>query len=327
MVTSAPIAAAQEANFEGYASPHQLVAISNGRKIHLHCEGAGSPTVVLTAGLGGWSATWNKVQPAIAKRTRVCAWDRAGYGFSDGSPDPQTAAHTTADLEAALKAAKIPGPYVMVSHSAGSYETLLFTDRHRKDVVGLVLVDPSIPDQVDRFSGIAPGYEVYSEADTRETIATYQACADQLVHKGAPDGPDAKKCFPPNSSYPIALNEALAKVDQDPKRLLTKRSLQEEFPTSAKLVMNAARNYGDLPLVVLTAGKLELGPDAPSAARADLPALNAAWRKAHDEYAALSTRGVNRIVEGSGHGIQQQKPEAVIAAINEVLDQAAGGAP
>ncbi len=305
---------------------YQLVSLTGGRKIHLNCEGAGSPTVVLTAGLGGWSITWNKVQPVIARRTRVCAWDRAGYGFSDGSPDPQDAARTLADLEATLKAAKIGRPYVMVSHSAGSYESVLFTDRHRKDVVGLVLVDPSIPDQINRFAKIAPGYQVYSETAAKQAMSQDRSCADKLSQGSLPAGSaDEQACFPPNPGYPEALNTAIAKADHDPKRLLSRMSLEGEIVTSAPLLVNPGRHYGDLPLIVLTAGKLELGPDAPPEALADMPGLNAAWRKAHDDYAALSTRGVNRIVEGSGHSIQQQKPEAVISAIGEVLEQA--GAP
>ena len=66
--------------------------------------GQGSPTVILSAGMGNWAETWRKIQPAVAARTRVCAWDRAGFGFSTPSPEPQDVTHTTKDLERSLKA-------------------------------------------------------------------------------------------------------------------------------------------------------------------------------------------------------------------------------
>ena len=125
-----------------YASAEDAVRLPDGRVINMVCAGSGSPTVILTAGAGNWSTTWNKVQPAIAERTRVCTWDRAGYGLSGPSPHVQTIDNTTADLEAALVAGEITGRYVVVGHSLGGLESLLFKDRQPANVVGMVLVDP-----------------------------------------------------------------------------------------------------------------------------------------------------------------------------------------
>ena len=97
-----------------YAKPQRLVELRDGRKIHLFCLGEGSPTVILTAGLPDWVAAWSKVQAPIALETRVCAWDRAGFGFSDPSSAPQDVSHTTTDLEEAFERAKIDGPYVLI---------------------------------------------------------------------------------------------------------------------------------------------------------------------------------------------------------------------
>ena len=113
-----------------YASAEDAVTLPDGRQLAFVCMGEGSPTVILTGGGGSNSFSWIAVQPAMAKTTRVCAWDRPGWGLSDGSAAPQNAATATADLEAALATGKIPGPYVLVGHSLGSYESLLFADRH-----------------------------------------------------------------------------------------------------------------------------------------------------------------------------------------------------
>jgi len=110
-----------------YVKPGQLVDIG-GRHINLRCSGSGSPTVILMAGSSSWSPLWYMTQPEIAKRARVCAFDRASYGFSDPAPQPQILPDTISDLRAALKAADVPGPYVLVGHSLGGLEARLFAE-------------------------------------------------------------------------------------------------------------------------------------------------------------------------------------------------------
>ena len=130
--------------------PGILARIAEGKTIHIKCLGKGSPTVILSAGLG--DSEWGKVQPQVARVTKVCFWDRYGSGFSSKATGRETVAETTADLIAALKAARVDGPFVAVGHSLGAYESLLLKDRAPEAVVGMVLVDPSIPDQGDRLN-------------------------------------------------------------------------------------------------------------------------------------------------------------------------------
>ena len=139
-----------------YASTADSVTLADGRKIHFVCMGRGSPTVILTAGLGDWSSSWSTVQASIAKTTRACAGDRPGFGLSDAGSQPQNSATTTADLEAALAQGSILGPYVLVGHSLGSLESLLYADRHPNLVVGMVLVDPTVLDQAAMMMRVAP---------------------------------------------------------------------------------------------------------------------------------------------------------------------------
>ena len=134
---SATIAAAPTdgLGYERYEKPTLVATIGKGRTISWTCVGYGTPTVILTAGAGDWSAVWRKVQGAVGETTRTCAWDRAGFGFSSPSTEVQDVTHTEADLERALAAAGIRGPYVLVSHSLGSYEALLLgrtAERNRK---------------------------------------------------------------------------------------------------------------------------------------------------------------------------------------------------
>src|SRR3712207_5537643 len=69
----------------------QMVDVG-GYQLHLVCQGTGSPTMILEAGAGGFDLHWTRVQPEVARTARVCAYDRAGYGWSDRSPRPRTAA-------------------------------------------------------------------------------------------------------------------------------------------------------------------------------------------------------------------------------------------
>jgi pimeloyl-ACP methyl ester carboxylesterase len=302
-----------------YAKPQRLVELRDGRKIHLFCLGKGSPTVILTAGLGDWAVGWGKVQAPIALKSRVCAWDRAGFGFSDPSSAPQDVSHTTKDLEEAIKRAKIDGPYVLVGHSMGSYESLLFADRHSPQILGIVLIDPSFPDQERRARLVAPKY--YAFLNRFDDAAWLKKCAAELrsgvLRIGSPD-PD--KCFDYSPSFPPELTAALARLDSNPTRLATQASAYEQFARSSQIVVNPGRDYGSIPVRVLTAA--DPRPGTPADAIAERPPFAAEWRRAHDAMAAVSTDGINKTVEGSSHEIQNLKPEVVISTVGEVIDKA-----
>src|SRR3984957_19230231 len=116
-----------------YVEPGQLVDIG-GRRINLHCTGAGGPTVILMAGIFSWSVVWYKTQPVIAQKTRLCGFDRAAYGFSDPASRPQILSDVVEDLHKALQAGSIPGPYVLVGHSLGGLEARIYAQRWPEEV-------------------------------------------------------------------------------------------------------------------------------------------------------------------------------------------------
>jgi hypothetical protein len=131
-----------------------LIDIGRGRKMYLECRGSGSPTVVLVAGLKASAGDWNIAKPseptvfaAVAKFTRVCAYDRPGTPVgekpsrSDPVAQPTTAEDAVSDLHALLSAAGVAGPYVLVGHSYGGLVVRLFASTYPDDVSGLVLVD------------------------------------------------------------------------------------------------------------------------------------------------------------------------------------------
>ncbi len=120
------------------------------REMYLDCRGGGSPTVVLEAGSGADSATWSPVHDELATTTRTCAYDRAGRARSDPR-GRHTLGDAAGDLHALLSAAGESPPFVLVGHSLGGAYVRVFADRHRPDVVGLVLVDPFSPDLQEQW--------------------------------------------------------------------------------------------------------------------------------------------------------------------------------
>lgn len=131
-----------------YTPPGQMIDIG-GRQIHMVVMGkdTGQATVILEAGMASFSSNYYWVQNALAANTRVVAYDRAGLGWSDPSPEPQDAYQSAQDLHAALAKAGIPGPYVVAGHSYGGLVVRAFTDLCADEVVGMALIDASHPDQ------------------------------------------------------------------------------------------------------------------------------------------------------------------------------------
>jgi pimeloyl-ACP methyl ester carboxylesterase len=127
-----------------YPPPGELIDVG-GHRLHLHCTGSGSPTVVLEPGHGGSSSDFGWITPAVARDTRVCVYDRAGRGWSDATDGPQDGAHIAADLRTLLERADVPGPYVLAGHSFGGLYVQSFAAQFPDQVAGMVLLDSTAP--------------------------------------------------------------------------------------------------------------------------------------------------------------------------------------
>ena len=275
----------------------KLVAVG-GRKMHIDCTGEGSPAVILESGLGDTYISWWKVQPEIAKFTRVCSYDRAGLGYSDSSSEPRTSRVIAAELHNLLQAAGIAPPYILVGHSMGGYDVRLFTSLYRNEVAGIVLVDASHPDQDNRFP-----------AELKNMEGSWQREAEFLEY-----------------AMPFGVPRLIGLCDDEPAQ----RAAECNFHTAREGVAelrafseSAAQtagtgSLGDLPLAVLSHD-----PDKRSA---DLPPdlakpTNEAWEKMQEELSHLSTRGTQTIAKNSSHYIQLDRPDVVIDAVHKVVDQ------
>lgn len=327
--TTAPMAAQSTASpssevsdeIAPYLTPQRMVQVGKDRAINLICRGQGSPTVVLTPGLGGWSQVWYRIQGPVSRKTRVCAWDPAGLGFSDPSPEPQDTFNEAADLASVLTAAGIDGPYVMVGHSAGGFVAVRFADEHPNAVAGMVLVDPSIPDQSAIRERIAPKFAALGNGPAAEAEHLRQ-CAAKLksgaLKKGTPGFDDCTAQPMPDEFSRVS--ESVSQLNANPARLMTQASaLDNAVSENARKMINPHRNYGDMPLIVLTSGQHPIPPSMPADVAQQAAVYFQALASGHKAYAALSTRGQERSVPDSGHFIQFDDPSAVLAAIDSVL--------
>jgi pimeloyl-ACP methyl ester carboxylesterase len=305
-----------------YAAPQTLVKISRRRRLNLLIAGEGAPTVIFAAGLIGTTLHWARVQHAVALETRTVAFDKAGIGFSDPGPMPRTASAVVEDLRAALKAADIAPPYVLVGHSAGGPQMRLFALRYPREVVAMVMVDSSSEHQYRRMDDAAGVRE--GETLRRQLRRTYSRLA-RLARTGAlaPGTPDYDRAVgSPSPTLTPSLWAAQVAQRTQPGYWRALRSEAAAADAASSDEIAAARRslgetpLGDMPLIVLSAGKI---PPRPGETAAATEARYRVWRDMHDEIAHLSTRGERRTVEGAGHIIQFDKPEIVIAAIEEVL--------
>ena len=305
-----PAATVPDASLDAYAAPAGLIDLG-GRQLNLRCSGSGTPTVLLEAGQGMTSMSWRKLQPVLARSTRVCAYDRAGLGFSDVGPLPRTAQAEADDLHALVHAAKLPTPLLLVGHSLGSYIVRLYAAAHPEDVVGLVLVDPV----VETLADDAPAVAAF-EAKLGEQNSAFGRHCLELAERGdlAKGVPGSDGCVHPRyPGFSEALNESIRRRDQQPGYWRT--ALSERASDTANVAaVKASKLPPALPLIVLEADGTNDWMPKEQRALADK-----AYHDGHAKLAASTTQGRLAPVAHSSHNVQEDQPQAVVDAVRALI--------
>lgn len=307
--------AASASDAKKYPPPGELYDVGEYR-LHLYCKGEGSPTVVFEAGGNSPGLAWYPVQEEVAKSTRVCSYDRPGYGWSDPAQGPLGIEQVAENLHTLLKTAEIPGPYVLVGHSAGGVYVRAFAQKYPSEVVGMVLVDSSHESQNLRFP---PEYMKFA-AQSNSSLKLMQLLAPFGVLRATKIWRQvvAEPPFPPEvkaAVWATMYRSAYCKAVNDENAAIETMLSQPDGPVS----------LDDLPLIVLSASD--------SIAKLPENVINVIGRETVEkmiqvgqelqrELTGLSTRGKQVIVEDSGHYIQWDQPDAVIDAIREIVEQA-----
>jgi pimeloyl-ACP methyl ester carboxylesterase len=301
---------------DAYAEPGELVNIAENRRLNLRCEGDGAPTVILEAGANADSTTWFRVQPLIARLTRVCAYDRAGYGFSDEGPKPRTLDADVADLRALIQAADVRTPVVLVGHSLGSNIARRYAQLHPGDVTGLVLVDP--PEQ-NLAAHLPAEWKVQDTAMTAQRDQFLDRCEQgALASSLAAPPPELQACL---RAAPLWMSERVAaSVAAYKQRPAYWRTLRSELTENAAIfgsTVSPEESHGATPVVVLAAGNADAS--VPEGIRKGMQAARAATR---DAIVASSRQGRLQHIPDSSHDMQLDQPQAIADAVATLLSGA-----
>jgi pimeloyl-ACP methyl ester carboxylesterase len=282
---------------DAYPAPGETYSVGDHR-LHLDCHGSGGPTVVLFNGLGEISASWARIAPEISANTRVCAYDRAGQGWSEGAETSQDGVTAAADLHALLAAAGEHGPYVLVGHSIGGPYAMTYAAKYPEQVAGMVLLDSSSPYQ---FTAI-PSYPL-QYALMRRGLAILPT----LARLGL--GPVISS----SSHLPADDADLVNAMLSTPRAERNGRDELSMIPVVFEQAQ-ALTTLGDRPLAVLTSSE-QLGTDG--------------WAAAQDRIAALSTNSLHRDVESTHAGMVEDPHGSAesVRAITAVVDAVINHAP
>ena len=302
--------------------PGKLIDLG-GWKLHLNCSGTRrpqTPLVILEPGIGSFSVEWSLVQPQVAKTARVCSYDRAGDGWSEMGPHPRTFKQIVYELHTLLERAGERPPYVLVGQSYGGWLVRTYRTTYPSEIAGMVLVDAGeddpervMPDgSIGRASMLAKGVPIppikvsgplrIDDIPPAALAAMRRGIAATVAH--ANDAPrnllpaDAKKMRTWALEQIGHIAAGFNPVEVEEIALLRKERLDNP------------QVYGEMPLIVITRGR----PDSDSTL-----AREEERRSTHKAIASASRRGRWLLAERSGHHVQIEQPELVVAAIQELL--------
>lgn len=292
-----PLAAAGQGSGRG-----RLVEVAPSLRLYLDCVGVGAPTVVIDAGAGAWSIHYRRIQDELAASTRVCTYDRAGLGKSDGSPAPRTSSAMADELHGLLHAAGEAGPFLLVGHSLGGYNVRIYQRRYAADVAGLVLLESAHPQQWERLPGAWDAVVAQLPA-----IRAY-AAAVRNGKIGLEDVPP----WPETMSLEVRAEYEAAMLD--PTVYETTAAEFANARDSAAQVPEGG--LGDLPLIVASETR---SFEAFRGTGLDMERSRQVWGELQEELAALSPSSVHLLSEAGDHDLARTDPEFAAAAIREAI--------
>ncbi len=303
--------------FERYASVEdpkryppmgRMIDVEN-HQMHLYCTGTGAPTVVLETAASSSAIDWGFVQPEIAKFTRVCSYDRAGFAWSEAGPLPRTARQAAKELELLLRGAGESGPFVMVGASYGGHVVRVFANDYPAQTRGIVLVDarperlysiPAIRQQANSGLGLVSALATLTDFGFARLFIAL--APDKMIPSSAVP---YYKSIP--GSFSIVFQSRMWHASSDEAHAID---------TSDEQVA-AIQSMGDMPLIVLRHGKPMFGSLPP----AEAAQIEAQWQAFQEEIAAKSSKSQIMIATSSGHIIQVEQPALIVDAVRQLTKQ------
>ena len=308
-----------------WPAPGRLLSIG-AHRLHVHSLGEGVPTVVLESGIAASSINWHPVQRQVAGFTRVCAYDRAGYAWSDRPRTQRTPEALVAELRALLRAAAAAPPYILVGHSFGGLIVRLYSTLHPAEVAGLVLVDPALLAEsaepgIDRQRMLKRGVRLARRGAWLARIG-FVRLALALTAAGA-------RAIPRTMAAATS-GRALSAIDRIIGEL---RKLPPEFLPAIRAHWSRpepfaamAEHFRVLPEICAALS----GCPHPAAIPVTVISgahLTAEQRAEHEAIARSSETGCHIVAERGGHWVHLDAPEVVVGAVREMFHRYSGSRP
>jgi len=271
-------------------------------KIHYIKNGTRSPTVVFDAGLGEGLFSWSKVQNKISKYTGTISYDRSGIMWSERGANPKNSNEITADLHELLIKVKAQKPYIIVAHSLSGLTLRKYISKYNKDILGVIFVDVSHPDQINRFP--------------KEATSLLDKTPSWLINFANNIG-IIRLLF--NPTYPnTEVNDPInIKV-----RALRSKSISaavEESQSFKSITTEAAKitTFGNTPLVIITGAS----PKRFKYLKNEIleKQFNDIWSELQKDLLKLSSNSKQILAKKSGHIVQMEQPEIIIDLINQMI--------
>jgi pimeloyl-ACP methyl ester carboxylesterase len=282
-----------------------------GRTLNIYCSGVGSPAVIFDSGGHTAGFSWIDIQPEIAKKTRACWYDRAGYGWSDPPPSPRTFKAIAGDLHALLHAANVAPPYVLVGATAATFHVRVYNKLYPDEVAGAVLIHASDPEafahEPEYMKGALASLPPFLKKASCDVLGPVMLDSGLLRLMGNP-----------GSGRPVGIED----LDRDQQRELSFLSKNPETVRGGEgcdlekslSEVRAAGDFGERPLVVLTSSRPFRAPDGRYVQ--ETVALNEYWfHQLQPRLAALSSRGELVLADDA------ERPEAIVHAVSKVVDE------
>lgn len=253
--------------------------------LHIRCTGQGYPAVVIDTGIGDGAARWIAFQDQIARYTRVCTYDRAGYGSSEPGPMPRHGEQVADELARLMEKAKVKEPYVIVGHSLGGLHAQILAGRYPERVAGLILLDPS-PLPFITGNAFPKLYQMLRQ-QTSELQQTARKASQEL-------DPEIQT----KANY-------LSAIASEHAALVAETAVQ----------VTTVESFGALPLVVVGSGQPNPAFGEPAKAFQEF------WIEQNRVLATKSSQGKFVLAQESGHYLHEDAPDLILSLVEEMVKQ------
>lgn len=275
-----------------------------GYNMHLYTTGTGGPTVVLDAGMGCNTLGWSLVQPEIAKFARVTSFDRPGNGWSDESPLKRTSQNIVTELHIALHKANILGPYILVGHSFGGLNARLFASLYPDEVLGVVLVDSSHEDLMEKIPMPQMNHTIMMLASRLGIVRLFTHLP--LYKKGV-------------AVFPKQVQNQLLTQLRTTKFMRTVLQESSQVKTSCDQLKAVGGHLGDKPLIVISAAKAT-SAEGSGLTQEQIDAIHIPFKELQKDLVTKSTQGKQIFAEESDHMVTLNQPQIIVDSVKEMID-------